>query len=770
MPGARRMILGHVVSDLSSKMNRTKKLGGDVLETPLNRCLNTFDITLLGIGHMVGAGIYVLTGTVAKDLAGPGIVLSFLLAGLTSLLAALCYAEFGTRIPKAGSAYVYTYISIGEFWAFVIGWNIILEHMIGAASVARAWSGYIDSLLGGAISNITVTHVGELHEQLLGRYPDFLAFAACIVYACLLGIGVKGSAIFNSFFTMINLAVMVFVIVMGFYYARPENWTSGGGFLPFGFSGVIAGAATCFYAFVGFDSIATSSEEAITPTVSIPLATLTSMLVVTIGYILVSAALTLMVPYWSLNVGAALPEAFGSIGLTWAKYVVSVGALCGMTTTLFGSLFSLPRCLYAMAADGLLFSFLGSVNQKTQLPLVNLAISGISSALLALVFDLEKLVEFMSIGTLLAYTIVSASVIILRYRPPSPEEAAILAVGGTDDSSQSGGELPSPQSDVSFLKTYWCYQGDVEGRTSRGKLGLELMMLAEEVTKMSEMWPRRGKSGELQQINHKIDDLMSGREERDLMPSANKRGATLIWRPQSPSTNSPAQKVTGPLLFQIMEFLSAGKLRSSYRWMDMVVGRCEPGAAVSGAVLVFTCFSGGLCIHLHFSSQDMQEGVWWAVLLTFFFVISLAGCLLIMVAHEQNTTGLRFKVPLVPFIPALSIFFNVDLMVHLNALTWVRFIIWMAVGMLVYFLYGIHHSKESDQVSSYSVLMTSSEAGKEKWGAMRSTMPTASAAPGGETRPLAGACAQGDLHGGRQANRGRGGSDPVRHRLNLNLP
>nr|CAD7446532.1 unnamed protein product [Timema bartmani] len=653
---------------------------------------------------MVGAGIYVLTGTVAKDLAGPGIVLSFLLAGLTSLLAALCYAEFGTRIPKAGSAYVYTYISIGEFWAFVIGWNIILEHMIGAASVARAWSGYIDSLLGGAISNITVTHVGELHEQLLGRYPDFLAFAACIVYACLLGIGVKGSAIFNSFFTMINLAVMVFVIVMGFYYARPENWTSGGGFLPFGFSGVIAGAATCFYAFVGFDSIATSSEEAITPTVSIPLATLTSMLVVTIGYILVSAALTLMVPYWSLNVGAALPEAFRQYR---SDYVVSVGALCGMTTTLFGSLFSLPRCLYAMAADGLLFSFLGSVNQKTQLPLVNLAISGISSALLALVFDLEKLVEFMSIGTLLAYTIVSASVIILRYRPPSPEEAAILAVGGTDDSSQSGGELPSPQSD---------------GRTSRGKLGLELMMLAEEGTKMSEMWPRRGKSRELQQINRKIDDLMSGRI------------------PQSPSTNSPAQKVTGPLLFQIMEFLSAGKLRSSYRWMDMVVGRCEPGAAVSGAVLVFTCFSGGLCIHLHFSSQDMQEGVWWAVLLTFFFVISLAGCfqhvsiflitvesqnivksLLIMVAHEQNTTGLRFKVPLVPFIPALSIFFNVDLMVHLNALTWVRFIIWMAVGMLVYFLYGIHHSKESDQVSSYSVLMTSSEAGKEKWGAMRST-------------------------------------------------
>ncbi|XP_063228375.1 cationic amino acid transporter 4 [Bacillus rossius redtenbacheri] len=619
MPSSRRLILGHVVTDLGSKMNRTKKLGPDVLQTPLNRCLSTFDITLLGVGHMIGAGIYVLTGTVAKDLAGPGIVLSFLLAGFTSLLAALCYAEFGTRIPKAGSAYVYTYISIGEFWAFIIGWNIILEHMIGAASVARAWSGYIDSLVGGAISNATVRAVGEMHEQLLARHPDFLALAACLAYTAMLCVGVKGSAAVNSLFTLVNLAVMLLVVVVGFSNAYPGNWTLFGGFLPFGVSGVVEGAATCFYAFVGFDSIATSGEEAVSPGKSIPLATISSMLIVTLGYVLVSAALTLMVPYWSLSASAALPQAFADLGIPWAQWAVSVGALCGMTTTLFGSLFSLPRCMYAMASDGLLFKFLGNVNEKTQVPLVNLALSGLSSGFLALVFDLEKLVEFMSIGTLLAYTIVSASVVILRYRP----ELVVLEPLG-EDVSPSGLSVES----------------------------------------------------------------------------------------------------------DIVEMLSAGRLKPKFRWLDGALGHCSPGGAVSGAVFVFTCLSGVLAVHLHFSWHELREADWWAVLLTGFFVLALVGCLLLIGAHEQNTTGVPFKVPCVPVVPALSIFFNVALMVNLNALTWVRFIVWMAVGLLVYFLYGIHHSKESEQVSTYSVLMTSTEAGKEKWGATHSTsLPNLEVAP-----------------------------------------
>nr|XP_022916609.1 cationic amino acid transporter 4 [Onthophagus taurus] len=615
MPSSRKMILGHVMSGLCSKMNRTKQLPQDIMDTPLKRCLNTFDITLLGVGHMVGAGIYVLAGTVTRDIAGPGIILSFLLAGLASLLSALCYAEFGTRVPKAGSAYVYTYISIGEFWAFVIGWNILLEHMIGAASVARAWSGYVDSLFNGAISNATISLTGELHEQLLGKYPDFLAFSVCIVYALLLGIGVKGSSIVNSFLTLVNLAVMILVIIIGFYYADESNWTSNkGGFLPYGFSGVIAGAATCFYAFVGFDSIATAGEEARNPSFSIPMATVVSMGVVTLGYILVCAALTLLVPYYDINPNAALPEAFAGVGMHWVKYVVSLGAICGMTTTLFGSLFSLPRCMYAMAVDGLLFSFLGNINSKTQVPLTNLVISGILTSLIALLFDLEKLVEFMSIGTLLAYTIVSASVIILRYRPTI---------------SITKGSL-TPNSDIS---------GSPSEATTPGS---EIICLT-------------------------------------------------------------------------------GSLRPKYSWLGPILGHCEPGSAVTAAVLVYTIFSGALCVLLQISSHDLRDGIWWTICLAVFFIFIMGGCMLVMVAHYQSKEGLRFKVPFVPFLPALSILCNIEFIVHLNILTWLRFFVWMIIGILIYFLYGIHHSKEGDLTSTYSMLMTSSEAVKSKWGATTKT-------------------------------------------------
>lgn len=317
--------------------------------------------------------------------------------------------------------------------------------------MARAWSGYVDSLFGGIISNTTVAVTGEMHEQLLGRYPDILAFVVCITYALLLGIGVKGSAMVNSLLTVVNLIVMCLVIVVGFYYADEANWSSQqGGFLPFGFGGVIAGAATCFYAFVGFDSIATSGEEAKNPSFSIPVATVLSMAIVTVGYILVCTALTLVVPYYAVNPNAALPEAFGGIGVHWVKYLISLGAICGMTTTLFGSLFSLPRCMYAMASDGLLFGFLGNVNTKTQVPLTNLVISGVFSAIIALIFDLEKLVEFMSIGTLLAYTIVSASVIILRYRP-TIEAVSRPVSTPCSEMSASVSEVTTPGSEVVSL-------------------------------------------------------------------------------------------------------------------------------------------------------------------------------------------------------------------------------------------------------------------------------------------------------------------------------
>ncbi|XP_037031589.1 cationic amino acid transporter 4 [Bradysia coprophila] len=623
MPSTRRVILGHVMSGVCTKMNRTKKLPSDIMQTPLNRCLSTFDITLLGIGNMVGAGVYVLTGIVAKDIAGPGIVLSFIIAAMVSMLAALCYAEFGCRVPRAGSAYIYTYVSIGEFWAFIIGWNIILEHMLGAASVARAWSGYVDSMMDGFIANVTMSVTGEMHEQLLSKYPDFLAFFVCLAYTLALSTGVKTTAILNGILTTVNIGVVLMVISIGLWHANPRNWSaSEGGFLPYGFVGVISGAASCFYAFVGFDSIATSSEE-ILPSTSIPLATILSLCIVTIIYVLVSAALTLMVPYTQINPIASLPSAFGSIDIPWAKYAISIGALCGMSTTLLGSLFSLPRCMYAMASDGLLFSCFEKINARTQVPILNLIVSGFCSALLALIFDLEKLVEFMSIGTLLAYTIVSASVIILRYRPPSVEETITYAPDDTPD------EDDSSQSSIAS------------------------------VSATSEM----------------------------------------------------------------IEIALAGKLRPQYRWLHPLVGRCDPGSAVSVAVFLYVVTSAAVCLQFEVYWAHLYKGDWLSLITYGVLVFFMVACLVVITAHHQNcrTSELQFKVPFVPLIPALSILFNIELMVHLSVLTWLRLLVWLIIGMLVYFFYGIHHSKEGTLGTSYSMLLTTNDTNKSYWSATAKT-------------------------------------------------
>lgn len=236
----------------------------------LSRCLSIFDLTALGIGSTLGAGIYVLAGQVARSIAGPSIVISFFIAAVASILSGLCYAEFGARVPKAGSAYVYSYVTMGELCAFVIGWNLFLEYVIGASSVARAWSDYFDSVLNNRIRNYTLTHVGEFHASGLATYPDFFALLLVLLVTLILGVGVKNSSRFNNIFTGINLVVILFITCVGMYFAKGENWSRD--FMPFGISGVFSGAATCFYAFVGFDVIATTGEEAKNPSKAIPIA------------------------------------------------------------------------------------------------------------------------------------------------------------------------------------------------------------------------------------------------------------------------------------------------------------------------------------------------------------------------------------------------------------------------------------------------------------------------------------------------------------------
>lgn len=344
---------------------------------------------------------------------------------MASIFSGLCYAEFSTRVPRAGSAYVYSYVTVGEVFAWVTAWQLLLEYVIGTSAVARSWSGYLDSLVGGRISHFMTEKIGTWDIPGLAQRPDFIALLMTLVLTGVVCLGVKESAKLNNFLTAINILIISFAIVAGSFFASGENFTP---FAPYGTFGVFKGAATVFYAYVGFDIIATSAEEVINPSKNMPKAIVFSLLSCAIIYMVISAVVTLMIPYLQLDINAPLSEAFAFHGASWAKYIVSIGAVCGLSTALMNCIFPMPRIVYAIASDGLMPAWLGKINSKYNTPVNATIASGTMAAIMAFIFDISALANMMSVGTLIAYTIVAVCVLVLRHREhEESEDAALVA-------------------------------------------------------------------------------------------------------------------------------------------------------------------------------------------------------------------------------------------------------------------------------------------------------------------------------------------------------
>ena len=387
-------------------------------EGPLVRCLNTFDLTMLGFGCVVGAGLYVVIGQLARNVVGPGIVLAFLVASIAALLAGLCYAEFSSRIPKAGSAYAYTYVTLGEIWAFIAGWNVMLEYFIVAAVLARGCSENINSLAEGHIYKFFIKSVANWNLPVLAAFPDLLAVLLVFVSTCIVCLGVKQSSIFVTVTSFINMCVVAFVIVAGAYFSiGSPNWSTGEKFLPYGWSGVIAAGAGAFFCFIGVEQITTASEEAIDPSRTVPRAIIVTLATSFLAYFAVSTVTTLMVPYDTLKEFAPLAEAFNTLGFKAGKYIVITGAISATMSHLISTMFSVPRVIYSMAADGMLFRYFANVHKEKKVPIAAALASGVFVSLLALFLDIAQLVEMLSIGTLIAYTLLAIAVVVSRYDP-----------------------------------------------------------------------------------------------------------------------------------------------------------------------------------------------------------------------------------------------------------------------------------------------------------------------------------------------------------------
>ncbi|UQS81958.1 amino acid permease [Bombilactobacillus folatiphilus] len=381
------------------------------------KTMSAKELMALGIGAVIGTGIFIMPGTVAATVSGPAVILSFLLAAIVCATAAMCYAEFASSLPVAGSAYSYGNIIFGQFIGWVIGWALILEYMLAVATVSVGFSAYFSSFLRGFGIKLPQAISGA-YDPSHGTYVNLVAIVVVLLIALMLSRGMSTSMKINDWMVIIKIAIIVLFVVVGCFYVKPKNWSP---FLPFGWKGIQAGASTVFFAYLGFDAVSSSAPEVKNPQRNLPIGIIGTLVVATILYMAVSTVLTGMMPYTKLNVADPVSYALQFFHLNGVAGIISIGAMAGMFTMMVTMIYSSSRLVYAIGRDGLLPKFLGRVNDK-HLPNHSLLVITIIIAVMGGLVDLNHLAELVNIGTLIAFAFVSIGVLPLRKRQDIPNK------------------------------------------------------------------------------------------------------------------------------------------------------------------------------------------------------------------------------------------------------------------------------------------------------------------------------------------------------------
>ncbi|KER26373.1 hypothetical protein T265_06357 [Opisthorchis viverrini] len=609
---------------------RKKALSADVeglLKTSLRRCLKATDLVAYGLASMLGGSIYVLTGAVMQKKTGPSVFLAYLVAGTVALLNSLVYSELACRIPKAGSSYSYAYIMLGEFIAFLTGWSILLEYILGTATVARGWSSMLDGLTGGKISDWIIRNVGRMGNpgDVLAEYPDFIGAGLIIIFSAIACCGVRGGARLTAFFVVVYIGVLSVTSIYMFVYANgsfispavpstvqeTDPNSPNVNFLPFGVGGLVGGVAICFNAFIGFDAISACAEETKKPCRDLPRANVLAVTTVTLLTSVASLALVLYYPWFLVS-----PETPFLSGLrdnldggpvearTGMFYFVGIGCLIGLTSSLLSSLVAGPRGAYAMAEDGLLPTFFAKVCHPFKTPIIATIFVATLTIILDILFSIVSLADFLSLGTLIAYSMASVGLLVLRYATP-PEERDVTKIVS---------ELPDCK--------------EVKQNNSSAQL----------VNTVDPLIMRTGQPGYLK----------------------------CSWAKCLPVS--------------VVRILNQGH-------RGMVVKILIP------IYIAFNATAVGLI------KTGAPESVWpiWRLVLVPIMLLLMALCIVFMAAFVQHPAPRQelFRLPLVPFFPCATLTVNMFLIAELSAITWIRFAVWIAVGLLIYFFYGVYYSREA---------------------------------------------------------------------------